>query len=419
MHVLFLTKHDVRRYGIAEVMRRLAKQLRPLGVRVTIASSDPSADPEFDQTDRSHHDDARPALAADRIELEKPELQPRTIRLVWPRPGRLGSRRRLRQVVARLAAEPRPIDLIHAHGLHHAGAAAIAIGERLGTPVVVTSHGDIASARRRRRRRFRRQCAAVLSRADAVTHLGPTMRGWAREIRDVSEKERVIPNGVDLAAWTRARERASEGPVGRYVAAVGRLDVQKGGQVLVDAVGQLQRFRDGSSGLGLLFVGDGGEREALSARARSRGLSVVSPVSASPAVAPVGPGEVGFAGYLQGEAMREAVCRASVFAFASQFGEVSPPLALLEGMASGRPIVASDIPAAQSVLTSSRQAQLVPADDPDAWARALRRVLDDPSRAAEAATENLNVVRAYDWSAIARRYHELYVELLSRSVGGP
>lgn len=84
------------------------------------------------------------------------------------------------------------------------------------------------------------------------------------------------------------------------------------------------------------------------------------------------------------------------------------PLKLFEYMASGRPIVASAVPALASVLTDERDALLVPPDDAPALAAAVRRIQDDPALAARLAATSRARAGDFTWDkrveAILRRF---------------
>jgi glycosyltransferase involved in cell wall biosynthesis len=73
------------------------------------------------------------------------------------------------------------------------------------------------------------------------------------------------------------------------------------------------------------------------------------------------------------------------------------PMKLFEYMASGRPIVASDLPSLREVLAHEHNALLAPADDAEALAAALRRLLADPVLSSRLADRALADVEHYTW----------------------
>jgi len=80
------------------------------------------------------------------------------------------------------------------------------------------------------------------------------------------------------------------------------------------------------------------------------------------------------------------------------------PLKIFEYMASGKPIIASDLPVIREVLENEVNALLCRPDNPLDWLLALRRVRDEQERCAEIAENALEVIRAnYTWLERARR----------------
>ena len=73
------------------------------------------------------------------------------------------------------------------------------------------------------------------------------------------------------------------------------------------------------------------------------------------------------------------------------------PLKMFEYMASGKPIVASDLPSIREVLNEFN-AVLVSPDEPRAWANGVRKVLDDPQLARRISETALRNVQNYTWS---------------------
>jgi phosphatidylinositol alpha-mannosyltransferase len=81
---------------------------------------------------------------------------------------------------------------------------------------------------------------------------------------------------------------------------------------------------------------------------------------------------------------------------------------LVEAMAAGTAVVASDLDAFRRVLVDGKAGRLVPVDDPDALAAGLVEVLEDDAareRYVEAATE---AVHRYDWSVVERQIMRVY-----------
>lgn len=169
----------------------------------------------------------------------------------------------------------------------------------------------------------------------------------------------VIHNGVSRvpSAIGRSDARAAFGLPrdAGIVLAVGRLADQKNYPVLLDAVARLGTTH-------LVVAGDGPLRAALEEQATALGMS----------------GRLHLLGHVAQEALSDLFRACDVFALASTFEGQSN--ALLEAMAEGMPIIASDIPEQVETLrwSDGREAGiLLPVDDPAAWAGAIERLLAD------------------------------------------
>jgi len=87
---------------------------------------------------------------------------------------------------------------------------------------------------------------------------------------------------------------------------------------------------------------------------------------------------------------------------------------LVDAIAAGRPVVATAFPHAVELLASGAGI-VVEHDDPDAMARALRRVLVDPALAARMAAEAQRLAPALGWAVVARRYADVAEHLLDEA----
>ncbi|MBV9255855.1 MAG: glycosyltransferase family 4 protein [Actinobacteria bacterium] len=113
---------------------------------------------------------------------------------------------------------------------------------------------------------------------------------------------------------------------------------------------------------------------------------------------------VTFAGYL--EDTRDALAGSAVYVQPARWEGV--PLAVLEAMAAGAPVVATDVGGVRDVITSGLNGLLVPPDDPAALAAAVARLLDDPDLAARLAVEGRRLARER-YSRHGREEHMLHI----------
>ena len=206
------------------------------------------------------------------------------------------------------------------------------------------------------------------------------------------KRMRFIPNAMDYERFAGARVdaaavRAELGiPAGApVVGTVGRLTRQKGYADLIEAAALLvARAPD----VRFLIVGDGELRPELEARAEALGLA----------------GRIVFAGARPDV---ERVLRAmDVFAISSLWEGL--PTVVMEAMAAGVPVVATDIPGNNDLVSHGGTGWLVPVGDPRAMADRLSLALTDPARGAVIARARAEVEQRYSMRAVAGRYLELY-----------
>jgi glycosyltransferase involved in cell wall biosynthesis len=291
----------------------------------------------------------------------------------------------VRPVLRRLAATRR-FDAIDAHYFYPDGVAAVWLGRRLGLPVVVTARGsditqlpDYAAPRRMIR-------GAIAGAAGIVT-VSAALRQAVIALGAPPEKVRVLRNGVDTTLFhppdDRDAARAALGLRGPTLLSVGHLIPRKAHGRIIDALTELP-------GLDLLIVGEGPERAALQAQVARLGLG--------DRVRLLGPRPQTELPALYGAA--DALVLASL---REGWANV-----LLESMACGTPVIASDIPGNPEVV-QSRDAGLIARDG---IAAALRDLFaDPPSRAATRA-----YAERFSWDATSAGQLALFRQL---AAGGP
>jgi glycosyltransferase involved in cell wall biosynthesis len=209
--------------------------------------------------------------------------------------------------------------------------------------------------------------------------------GWDRSRID------VVLRGQEL---DRLRERAAE-PVSPptsdagspSIVCVGRLSEQKGHRFLIEAMPAILAEHPDAR---LLLAGDGHLRGALQARAEPLG------------------DRVSFLGLR--EDVPALIAHADLFVFPSLWeGQGN---ALLEAMAVGASIVATDIPSTRETVTDGEHALLVPPGDATALAAAVNRLVADPALAARLADAARRRAQDYDIERTTRDLEAVYARLL-------
>jgi glycosyltransferase involved in cell wall biosynthesis len=272
------------------------------------------------------------------------------------------------------------IDLVQVQQALYPAAALTPIARALGKPVIVRNSGSgvHGAVQLMSRLPLGRQGLAVIGRLATTVSLSAEMStemagaGFRRVIE--------IPNGVvmprvlDRAAARKMLGLPARGPIALFA---GRLDREKGTQLLAQA----WRLVDAPDAL-LVVAGNGPERVLLTDVPRTRLVGMV-------------------------DNLDEYFAAADVFVLPSESEGISN--ALLEAMAAGRPVVATDIGGNRAVISSSAVGLLTPPDDAAALARAVTGLLRDPDRAtALGLSGRENVAAFWSFKAMVDAYERLY-----------
>ncbi|HEX9890579.1 MAG TPA: glycosyltransferase family 4 protein [Actinomycetota bacterium] len=343
--------------GVQVHVRQLAGRMRDRGHDVLIVAPSGAPDPSIAWA-------GRPVRV--RINRSVAPVSP------WPSSARL-----VRRALAGFAP-----DVIHAHEPLVPGASMFA-ARAAEVPVVATFH-------------------AYADRSPLFTLAAPILAGvWRRLVVRIAVSEaaadfvsrrfpggavRIIPNGVEIEPFAAAEP--ADLPEGRRVLFVNRLDPRKGFRVMVRALaGLLESHPDAR----LVVAGDGPERGAVrgvSAQVRER-ITMLGTVSHSD----LPPYHAGC----------EVFCAPSV-------GRESFGIVLVEAMAAGLPVVATDIPGYREVVRDDVDGLLVPPSSPELTAAALARVLDDADLAKRLSSAGRARAERYAWDTVADRVEAVYRE---------
>ncbi len=218
-------------------------------------------------------------------------------------------------------------------------------------------------------------------RAEVILVNSPSLQDYAAEHGIPRKKLRVIPNAVDLARFTAAPHAKRETPVALFV---GRLSPQKGLDVLLRAAARVPRVR-------FRVVGDGPDRGALERLARELRLANVE-----------------FAG--PSDRVPELLADADMLVLPSRW-EGSPNV-VLEAMAAGVPVVATNAVGTRDLVTDGVDGVLVAVDDAAALASAIDRIAGDSRLTERLAAAGRATAAKYSPETMIQSHRELYLSLL-------
>lgn len=242
--------------------------------------------------------------------------------------------------------------------------------------------------------------ARIFGRLDGRIVVSPAVRDYVA--RYFPGDYRVIPNGIDYARFASSEIR----PVGKFndgrpnILFVGRMEERKGFSHLLRAYPYIkQQVPDAR----LLVVGafDSEEKAPFVRYARANRLRGIH-----------------FVGWVSREDMPRYYRTATVFC-APSTGFESFGIVLLEAMAAGLPIVASDIAGYNHVLSHGVEGCLIRPGDPMAIAEAIVGLVRNPALSARLATQGKQTAAKYDWPIIAGRVLNYFGELSANRVTRP
>jgi glycosyltransferase involved in cell wall biosynthesis len=245
--------------------------------------------------------------------------------------------------------------------------------------------------------KIRRLELRVLRESDAVVCVSKVSRTFLAGLGAPARRLHVIPNGVDTDAFAPRPVAPADVPTAVYV---GTLADWQGIATLVEALPRVLARRP----LRLRIVGRGRSRQRKDAAKRVRKLGLQDWVSVEPGVphaevpALLAAAHVGLAPLEYNERNVVQGCC---------------PLKVLEYMAAGRPIVASNLPVVRELVRDGKEALLVTPGAPDAVAEALLRLLGDRRLALRMGEAGARRARErFTWTRAQTRLRELYDELL-------
>ena len=284
-------------------------------------------------------------------------------------------------------------DLIDAHYVYPDGVAAALLGRFFGRPVVITARGtDVNLLPSYAIPRSLILWAARQARA--VVTVSDALRTRLETLGVEPGRLHVVRNGVDAQIFrphsqTSAR-RALGLPDGILLLSVGNLVPEKGHELVISALGSIP-------GAHLAIVGEGPQRERLVRLAATAGVG----------------DRVSFLAVLPQNELAEVYSAADVLVLASS--REGWPNVLLEAMACGTPVAATDVGGVREIVAAPEAGRLLRERTPAAIARAVLELTSNPP--------HRTAVRAYaerfGWDSACRELVDLFHRVTAASRGSP
>jgi phosphatidylinositol alpha-mannosyltransferase len=273
-------------------------------------------------------------------------------------------------------------DVLHLHEPNAPSLTMMALMIAEG-PIVATFH--TSTTKSRMLSTFSGVLQPFLEKITGRIAVSDLARRWQVEALGADAVE--IPNGVHVGAFAEAEPLPGYPRAGGTLAFLGRYDEpRKGMPVLLAA---LPALLEDHPDLEVLVVG-GGDVDALR---RAAGEEVFA--------------HLRLLGQVSDAEKASALRSADVYCAPNTGGE-SFGIVLVEAMAAGTAVAASDLEAFRRVLQDGAAGALVPNGDAAAWSRTLHGLLADADRRAALVRAGNTAVRAYDWPVVAQQVLRVY-----------
>jgi len=294
-------------------------------------------------------------------------------------------------------------DIVHAHWVIPNGPPAALVAKYTRAPLVVSLHGsDVFVAEQVRPARL--AAGWAFGMAEAMTACSSDLADRAARLGAGADRTTIVPYGVNAAQFkpvddeTRAAVRAWYGlpPETPLLLCAGRLVYKKGFAVAVDALARIAAVQPTAR---LVIAGDGPLDAELRAQAARLGISE----------------RVVFAGRVDRTRHPLLVGACDLYLLPSVHdhrGNVDGlPNALLDALAAGCAVIASDVAGVRLALRDGETGLLVPERQPEALADAMLALLQDPARRMLlGAAARADVMSRLTWGQTATAFEQVYFE---------
>jgi phosphatidylinositol alpha-mannosyltransferase len=230
---------------------------------------------------------------------------------------------------------------------------------------------------------FKKYLSIYFDRIDGKIAVSKTARDSIA--RYLSGDYRIIPNGVDIKRFMPSKaEYKSE----NEILFVGRIEPRKGLQFLIDALPLIKKEIPEVK----LTVAGGGYKE----------LKLNIPIDVKESIR--------FLGFVTPKDLPEIFRKATVFMSPAVSGE-SFGIVLLEAMASGTPVIASDIPGYKCVIKDGENGLLAPRGNPEGIARQIIRVFKNKELKDSLIDKGFMTAKRYSWDRVSEEVLNYYYEI--------
>ncbi|MGI9305489.1 MAG: glycosyltransferase family 4 protein [Gammaproteobacteria bacterium] len=303
-------------------------------------------------------------------------------------------------------------DVIHAHNTYPTGYIGTRFNKRRSTPLVITPHGrDIHVIPEidhglRLDPELKPKIEHAVREANLVTAISDSVRDSLVDAGAHEERIRQIPNGIDFDRFRRTHSSEVLESFGlpadaKLLLTVGSYEPRRGHENLIRAMPQIKAAHTDAR---LVIVG----------RSTHQLQPLIDELGLNEDV--ILTGEINFpTDVMSQDDPLAAIYQASSIYLSGGMAEGAEglSLAVLDAMAAGLPVVATNISGNRDIVSPGKNGYLVEPGDIDALAERVIRLLRDEAVSRQLGQAATDSVRKYGWDEIANQYLDLYNEAIT------
>jgi len=307
-------------------------------------------------------------------------------------------------------------DVLHAHCTYPPGYCGAVLKNIINIPLIITPQGkDIQRIPEinygiRLNPKFDRRVRYALYKADAITSISSSIR---EDIIDAGGKENKIyniPNGVNLERFAKPQSNIRElfnlPSDSKIILAVGRNHPKKGYQTLIEAMGLIQKKSPNAK---CVIIG----RDTDTLLPLIDSLNIRQHVVLAGQIPKRSPDNTKIdLSQLPHKDLVSCYMTSDIFVSPSIIEGFS--LVVVEAMAAGLPVVATDVPGNKDAIRDGVNGFLVPPRDPVALAERIKHLLDNESLRKKMSKKSFEFSMYHDWKIITKKYLEVYERISNR-----
>jgi glycosyltransferase involved in cell wall biosynthesis len=287
-------------------------------------------------------------------------------------------------------------DLIHFQGFHPLYCMAAVLCQRK-CPTVITLHGissvemDYHIERNFIFRYFSKMIEKyAVSKIKNIIVVAPQIEKIINGM--TGSKTFMIPNGVAISSIKEIKPTKFNKE--NIIFFIGNLTKRKGVDVLIRSFCDVENSFSDSC---LLIAGSGGEEEELKSLVQHLGLE----------------NKIKFLGFLKGNEKFSLMKSANILVLPSLWESL--PIVVLEGMACGKPIIASDVGGIPYLVHDGVNGFLIQPGEIKELSNKIITLLEDKKLQEKMGKESLKRSEEFDWNKIALKTYEVYVEIINNN----